>query len=872
MAKSNKMRTNTRNGGLVQNTAPNRKIHLQAEKSDLIVKKIVGKATNRTRRDIQRWITAVQSAEKPENPRRQELLSIYESLIIDNHLSSQMDIRRLKTLHTPFRLLNEAGEPDWELTKLIQKQWMHILIGYIVDSAFFGHSLIELEITKPKEPGGLSKEVRNAYIVPRRHVIQERGLIRVNEGDDSGFEYRNVPTFNLIESGDNLNLGLLMKAAPAVMYKRNAMAAWSEFAEIFGMPIRIGKTRATDPKARQQLEMALAEMGSAAYAVLDVEDEIELKEVAKSDSYKVYDMLIERTNSELSKLILGVTMLSDNGSSRSQSEVHERVADDIVEADRAQVKYTINDQLIPLLIKNGYPLQGMTFDWDLTSAPPLKDQWEIISGLLDKGFIINPQYIEETFGVPIDGREERTLAPINEPDPDPDEPSARYNPASLLGLTGYLKGILKAIMPGKTDTPADVLPCGCVITAEAALPSPSAEDDIEAILAPYKNEKVQDWSTRIYDITNRNLQDAVEKAWGGRLSGIDYDHPDHLYSSLMEASVMRFGYDKTLTTVLKLNEIMRNTDSFDAFKEQATKLLDQVNVNYLKTEYNFAVASAQNGAAWIRAKQNTQFPIVIWRTMQDGVVRPEHAKLHGKKFDMRDGTWTDLTAPLEYGCRCYMDQDTILDSKADSSRQEIVNAIGSEKYDKLKKAGMLFNSGELAQVFGANQSYSGMISKNQAASISQLTPESNGLPSYQALKSAGLPSAPAGNFSTRENARQAFDILRGENEAVKYRDFKNRAITLSTLAFEKSIQGEGFKHFNLVESTLLAPDEGWFKNLHPGKNGDAYQVTFVKLYDGKTFNVDVEMNLKKGIIVKSWKMVSGDADKKTRRGVFLKTK
>jgi len=59
----------------------------------------------------------------------------------------------------------------------------------------------------------------------------------------------------------------------------------------------------------------LDQMGSNAFAVLDLEDTIEYIKDGQQDAYGVYDKLIERVNSEISKLILGSTMVMDDGSS-----------------------------------------------------------------------------------------------------------------------------------------------------------------------------------------------------------------------------------------------------------------------------------------------------------------------------------------------------------------------------------------------------------------------------------------------------------------------------------------------------------------------------------------------------------------------------
>jgi Protein of unknown function (DUF935). len=57
----------------------------------------------------------------------------------------------------------------------------------------------------------------------------------------------------------------------------------------------------------------------------DTDDLIELVESNRSDAYNVFDMMIQRCNSEISKLILGQTGTLDEKAYVGSAEVQERV-------------------------------------------------------------------------------------------------------------------------------------------------------------------------------------------------------------------------------------------------------------------------------------------------------------------------------------------------------------------------------------------------------------------------------------------------------------------------------------------------------------------------------------------------------------------
>ena len=68
-------------------------------------------------------------------------------------------------------------------------------------------------------------------------------------------------------------------------------------------------------------------MTSSGFGVMDKDDEMEFMDSSSSKG-EAFAVFLDYLDKQISKLVLGGTMISDNGSSRSQSEVHERTTDD----------------------------------------------------------------------------------------------------------------------------------------------------------------------------------------------------------------------------------------------------------------------------------------------------------------------------------------------------------------------------------------------------------------------------------------------------------------------------------------------------------------------------------------------------------------
>ena len=126
------------------------------------------------------------------------------------------------------------------------------------------------------------------------------------------------------------DLGLYLKASLHCIPKKNVLAAWDVFSEIFGMPLRTATTGSRDQKEVDRISDMMARMGQAGYAVLPTGTEIQIVESAKSDAFNVYDKRVDRANSEISKLIIGQTMTIEDGSSLSQSQTHLKVFENLV--------------------------------------------------------------------------------------------------------------------------------------------------------------------------------------------------------------------------------------------------------------------------------------------------------------------------------------------------------------------------------------------------------------------------------------------------------------------------------------------------------------------------------------------------------------
>lgn len=368
-----------------------------------VLTRIVEHSTNRAKKDIKTWRAALTMAENRINPNRNLYYDLCEDLIHDNHVKNLMKRMNRMVAKNKFIFLKD-NDVNEDLTKLLSGKWFTKFIQYAIESRAYGHSLVEFTYENDK---------LYCQLIPRKHVLPEVGGWRVNPYDTSCFIYRGDPFHEkfLVEIGEPQDLGDLMAAAPSILFKKNATIAWSEYTEVFGMPMRVGKTNSKNVTDLDRMENQMVTMGKAAYAVIDSQEEITFVESTKGDAYQVFDQLIERMNSELSKLFLGETLTTDVGKngSRSQSEVHQDVSDEVAAELQSWFLNILNEDVIPVLQHLGINVEGHEIAILKKSNTDLAtDKW------LQSTYKIDPQFFADKYNVPIEEEKEiKELPPVD---------------------------------------------------------------------------------------------------------------------------------------------------------------------------------------------------------------------------------------------------------------------------------------------------------------------------------------------------------------------------------------------------------------------------------------------------------------------------
>lgn len=156
--------------------------------------------------------------------------------------------------------------------------------------------------------------------------------------------YKFIVHLPRIRSGLPIRGGLARLAAVGYMCKAWTWKDWMGFADIFGMPMRVGRygpgASADDIST---LMSAVANLGSDAAAVIPDSMRIDFTQAANvTGAGDFFKGLAEWWDKQVSKAVVGQTMSTDDGSSQAQATIHNEVRLDLLQADAKAESNTLN--------------------------------------------------------------------------------------------------------------------------------------------------------------------------------------------------------------------------------------------------------------------------------------------------------------------------------------------------------------------------------------------------------------------------------------------------------------------------------------------------------------------------------------------------
>ena len=183
------------------------------------------------------------------------------------------------------------------------------------------------------------------------------------KGDDGRLEplapFKFITHVHKSKSGLPIRGGLARAAAWSYLFKNYDIKDWVAFAEVYGMPIRLGKFHAgASEDERAILLRAVRDIGSDAAAIIPEGMAIEFVEAKISGNIDLFERLAQYLDRQVSKAVLGQTLTTEVGDKGSfaASKTHDNVRGDIEKSDARQLAAALNRDLVrPMVALNRGP-------------------------------------------------------------------------------------------------------------------------------------------------------------------------------------------------------------------------------------------------------------------------------------------------------------------------------------------------------------------------------------------------------------------------------------------------------------------------------------------------------------------------------------
>ena len=349
---------------------------------------------------------------------------LYQDILRDGRVKSALEQRRLAMLARPL-VVTPGGERrrDRQAAEFIEETLTHVRWDTINEKMHYGryydYAIGECLWARDGRHIVLDQfKVRDR----RRFVFDAEFrplLLTTNQPQGEALPPKKFWWFSAGADHDDepYGLGLAHYLYWPVFFKRHQTNFWLQLLERFGRPQAVGKNRlqASDEE-KKKLKKAVEQIMSGGAITISEEEAIEFLENRLSGSAE-YGAFTDYINKEIAQIIIGQTMTMDDGASRSQAETHLKVRADLIKADARLIHDSFNRSVVRWLIDwnypgAAYPITGRDME-EALDLDALATRDAKIAKMM--GRRPTPEYIEETYNLPLDEPVQAQPAPTGLP-------------------------------------------------------------------------------------------------------------------------------------------------------------------------------------------------------------------------------------------------------------------------------------------------------------------------------------------------------------------------------------------------------------------------------------------------------------------------
>lgn len=387
----------------------------------------------------------------------QALLSEVEAR--DAHIGGVLDTRYKAATRVALRAVAATDDAkDVEVAEAVQRDildapWLRPAARDLLDATLKGWAVCEIVW----QTGDMWRPIELRQVDQRLTGVDPLDDRRIMWRDPADLtKLIQIPAYTAIvhapsgPSGPLYRRGIGRSLATLYSLKRLGLQAFATFVELYGVarPV-VEYADGTNTDDLDKLQADLEEWQSAGYLMKPRGVLVTFPEPTRSSSGSepVHQALAKFCDEQASKRIVGQTMTTDNGGSRSQAEVHERVAEHILEGDVLDLVATLVRDLITPYVRLNYG--------DAVAVPTIAPQLEangqrafqllVLEKLVPLGLRVEQSVARDLGGFAEPAKGAELLLPAPAAAPASTKAGARRSPAE--GLTALAAELQRSRAP-----------------------------------------------------------------------------------------------------------------------------------------------------------------------------------------------------------------------------------------------------------------------------------------------------------------------------------------------------------------------------------------------------------------------------------------
>jgi hypothetical protein len=318
------------------------------------------------RADINEYKHAVNAAKSQHWQNRELLYQIYQNTFdFDSHFQALVELRLINTVGKSLEYV--INDKPVDVSAITDSPEFEKFLRDLLLVRFWGIGAFEFFVKKYK-----GVDYFGYQQFPIMNINPYERIIYSGEWESG----ERIPIKgNKMMLGDPDDLGLMLQLSLISIYKRANRNNWANYNELAGDNFMLVKRDVqVSPAERQGFIDKLSERSKNSIIDADFGTEVTFPPSSAGNSYQTFEIFEEALNDEMARMVLGQTMTTDDGSSLSQAQVHERTQESIFDGDAKYLLNFLNYDFYEVQEYWGVPSGGR---WRHIQDGSLKDEKEI---------------------------------------------------------------------------------------------------------------------------------------------------------------------------------------------------------------------------------------------------------------------------------------------------------------------------------------------------------------------------------------------------------------------------------------------------------------------------------------------------------------